>query len=667
MVKTSGMSRTGLSRRGFALAAASLPAVALVTSGALAQTATVPVHVPPPGGAAAIKALAAKLSGDPFARPIAFARNKAPQRLRPFALNQVTLGDGAFREAHGWNAAYMKRLPLDRLLHTFRVNAGISSDAEPLGGWEAPTGELRGHFIGHYLSACAFGAATGDTELKQRGDAMVTVLADCQARLNQGGYLSAYPVEFYDRLDKGAKVWAPYYTMHKLMAGLLDMHTQGGNAQALAVLVAMAGWVDGWTAAKSEEHMQEILNIEFGGMNEVLYNLADVTGDDRWARTGDRFTKKVMFNPLAQSSDQLQGHHMNTHVPQVIGAARRYELSQDHRFHDVANFFWNTVIASRTYATGGSSNRENWLSTPSRLSDEWAAAPSHQECCCSYNMMKLTRHLFGWKPEARYMDYYERNLFNHRLGTIEPQTGMNQYFLSLAPGAYRVPGLETDTFWCCNGTAVEEFNKLGDTIYFNDGKNVWVNLFLDSKLDWSERGIKIAQHTKFPQETTTRLVIEQAPASTWALNLRVPGWTTDAARVLVNGKPLDAGAVPGSYLKILRKWKKGDTVVLEMPMTLRAEPLPDNPAIQAVLVGPIVLAGQFPKGELILAAERPHGPDMEKNPYTVPDLAVAGKAPADWLRPDGALTYRTHGLAQDIQLKPLNESRERYAVYWRTI
>ena len=295
---------------------------------------------------------------------------------------------------------------------------------------------------------------------------------------------------------------------------------------------------------------------------------------------------------------------MNTHVPQVIGAAKRYEISGDHRFHDVADFFWQKVALRRSYATGGSSNRESWLAPAGKLSQEWAAADAHQECCCSYNMMRLTRHLYAWEPKVSYIDYYERNLFNHRLGTIRAD-GMNQYFLSLTPGAWRTWGGETDTFWCCNGTAVEEYNKLGDTIYFNDGANLWVNLFLASRLDWKEKGLRLTQVTRFPEEPRTQLNIAAAPAEAFAINLRIPSWASDNARVLLNGKALDVAPVPGSYLRLHRRWKTGDSLVLETPMTLRVEPFADNPAIQAVLYGPLVLAGQFPLGDLPPVPPRP--------------------------------------------------------------
>jgi DUF1680 family protein len=661
-----------LDRRHFAITAATAP-LALAADKALAQivpdAAGPSLATPPTSGVNAVRQIVAKLAVEPFAQPIAFVRNKQAPKLMPFPLSEVRLGDGPFQDMHKWNAAYMKRLSTDSLLHAFRVNAGIASTAAPLGGWEDPKGELRGHFVGHYLSACALGAASAnDTELKRRGDVIVAGLAQCQAKLNQNGYLSAYPTEFYDRLEKGqVYVWAPFYTMHKLLAGLYDMHTLAGNAQALDVMKGMCNWVDTWTAQRDEAHMQRILNVEFGGMQESLYNLADLTGDDRWAKAGDRFTKKVVFNPLASARDELAGRHMNTHVPQIIGAAKRYEISGDHRFHDVAHFFWHTVADRRSYATGGSSCRENWLSPAGQLSEEWAAASSHQECCCSYNMMRLTRHLFGWEPQASYIDYYERNLVNHRLGTIRPD-GMNQYFISLTPGAWRTWGGETDTFWCCNGSAVEEYNKLTDTIYFHDDANLWVNLFLPSSLDWKEQGIRLSQTTRFPQEARTHLTIEAAPAKAFAINLRIPGWARDDARVLVNGKALDASAVPGSYLRIHRTWKKGDQIELDMPMHLHAEPFADNPSILAVLYGPLVLAGEFPLGTVPMPDLKPHGPDVAASPFIIPSLTVGTRPPHEWLEPAGPMTWRTKGTGEAVTLKPFYQTQQgRYTVYWQTV
>ena len=276
----------------------------------------------------------------PFQAPIEFTRKDVAPKVRPFALNQLKLLAGAYHDAQEWNRGYMRRLDAPRLLHNFRQNAGLPTGTvdNPFGGWEAPADgkrgtELRGHFTGHFLSASAqLYASTGDQEAKAKGDELVAELAKCQSKLG-GGYLSAFPHELFDRLENLAGKprsqdpnapqlpWAPFYTVHKIMAGMLDMHQLAGNKQALQVLEGMAGWADKWSASKSEEHMQEILNTEYGGMQEVLYNLAAVTNNDQWAKAGDRFTKKSFFNPLASRRDELRPLHVNTHIPQVIGAA----------------------------------------------------------------------------------------------------------------------------------------------------------------------------------------------------------------------------------------------------------------------------------------------------------------------------------------------------------
>jgi DUF1680 family protein len=657
-----------LSRRQFARNLVAIPVGFSAASALLAnaEAAQAPARKPAPAGADNNRFIVDE--GAPFAAPLTFARDEIKPRLQLFALRDVTLEAGPLQQARDWNRAYMLRLPNDRLLHNFRITAGLTSSAKPLGGWEDPTCEVRGHFVGHYLSACALlYAASGDTTIKTKADELVAGIAACQQKLDDNGYVSAFPTELFDRLDRREKVWVPFYTLHKIMAGLLDMKTQAGNEQALDVLVKLASWVDAWTAAKTEEHMQDILNTEYGGMNEVLYNLAAVTGDDRWVRAGDRFTKKVFFTPLAMRRDELKGLHMNTHVPEVTGAARRYELSSDYRFADVARFFFETVSESRTYATGGSSNNEHWLTSPNHLAAEMHISSHHQECCCSYNMMKLARHLYSWSAESRLIDYYERNLLNHRLGAIEPETGHTSYFLSLAPGAWKTTCTEDQSFWCCTGTGVEEFAKLNDTIYAHDDESLFVNLYFASTVNWKERGVRLKQITNFPESERTELTIEKTPARAWTLHVRIPAWTTAENSVAINGKLLDVTGTPGSYLALTRAWKAGDRVELTMPMRLAAEPLADDRTQQAFLYGPLVLAGQFPKTGLAVDLEHGQGPEIQKAPApAVPPLKSSGADPATWIKPvpGEALTFKTIGQAQDVLLKPLNQSWQRFAVYW---
>jgi len=608
----------------------------------------------------------------PFQAPLEFKRKDVAAKAHPFAMAQVRLLPGIFLEAHEWNRGYMNRLAADRLLYNFRENAGLPfGSAAPFGGWEAKNDgkrgtELRGHFTGHFLTASAQLAANGDKEAKAKGDEMVAELAKCQAKLG-GGYLSAFPTEFWDRLERRERVWAPFYTIHKIMAGMLDMYQLAGNKQALQVLEGMAGWADQWTASKKEEHMQEILKTEYGGMNEILYNLAAATNNDRWAKAGDRYTKKSFFNPLALRRDELRGLHVNTHIPQVTGAARRYEISGDMRFHDVSDFFWYEVVTARTYVTAGTSSGEGWLVQPRMLAAELARSSATAECCCAYNMLKLTRHLYSWTPDPSYFDYYERSLFNHRIGTIQPKTGYTQYYLSLTPGAWKTFGSEDQSFWCCTGSGVEEFSKLNDSIYWRDDEGLYVNLFIASELNWEEKGFRLRQETKFPEQPGTTLTVTAAKAAPLAMRIRIPAWTAGAS-VKINGKVTDVSPTPGSYLTFSRAWKAGDRIDVSLPMRLTIEAMPDDAALQAVLYGPIVLAGDLgAEGLTESMIIGPNAPRMRNLSITVPTFQAKGSDPQSWIKPgEKALTFRTSGQAKDVDLAPISSIfGKRYSVYWK--
>jgi hypothetical protein len=651
----------GLNRRGFAVALASGVAAPRL----LAQAPPTRRSGPPP-------------EVPPFQAPIEFTRKDVPARVHPFPMTQVKLLPGQFADAAGWNRGYIARLPADRLLYNFRANAGLpTGSAQPFGGWEAKADgkhatELRGHFTGHFLSASAqLYASAGDKEAKTKADEIVAELVKCQQKLG-GGYLSAFPTELFDRLDSLSQLpWAPFYTIHKIMAGLFDMYTLAGNQDARRVVEGMAGWADEWSGSKTEEHMQEILNVEFGGMAEVLYNLAAATNNDQWAKAGDRFTKKRFVNPLASRRDELRPLHVNTHIPQVIAAARRYEISSDMRFHDVADFFFYEVSTARTYVTGGTSNGEAWLAQPRQLAAELKMSVSTAECCCSYNMLKLARHLYGFAADPRYFDYYERALLNHRIGTIQPGTGHTQYYLSLTPGAWKTFNTEDQSFWCCTGTGIEEYSKLTDSIYWHDDDGVYVNLFIASELNWPEKGFRLRQDTRFPDQPRTALTVTVAKPVHLAVRLRIPSWLASAPAVKVNGKALEATASPGSYLTLARTWRKGDRVEMELPMQLHIESMPDDPSVQAILYGPLVLAGDLgAEGLTEQLITGPSGPRVQALPIEVPTFRAGPSGhpadPASWIKfGDKPLTFRTTGQAKDVTLVPLNSIFDkRYSVYW---
>jgi uncharacterized protein len=580
----------------------------------------------------------------------------------PFPMKNVRLGFGAFSVAAEANRRYLKTLPPDRLLHTFRLTAGLPSSAEPLGDWEKPDCELRGHFVGgHYLSACALAfASSNDEQLKRNGDLMVAELAKCQAQ-HKNGYLSAFPQELFDRLRDGVNVWAPFYTIHKIMTGHLDMFTLAGNQQALDTTERMAQWVQSWTDPLSEQQMQRVLLVEYGGMGEVLCNLYGVTGKREYLNLAKRFNKKWFFDPLAAHRDELKGLHVNTHIPQVIAAARLYELTGDKYYWNIADYFWDEVTSERSYCTGGTSNFETWRTEPGILSTQ--LSPHTTEDCCAYNMMKLTRHLFGWSPQARYVDYYERALFNHRMGTIDPETGTTAYYLPLGNGYSKIYAKPFDSFWCCNGTAAEEFAKLTDTIYFHDENAIFVNLYIASEVDWPEKGIRLTQQTLFPEEQGTTLTISVAKPVNVNLKLRVPYWAKTGA-VKVNGQTVPAFADPGSYLVLRGPWKNGDRIELNLPMHLHAAPMPDKESLQAVMYGPLVMTAHFeeePRDKWYrhFAADE----KLEAAPY----MQFNGKLddPSSWLEPSAnKLRFRATGQTQAATFVPLSSIvHERYAVY----
>jgi uncharacterized protein len=591
-------------------------------------------------------------------------REKIAWKVRPFPMKQVRLGDGPCMAAMKADNHFLNSLPPDRLLHTFRLNAKISSSAQPLGGWEAPDCELRGHYAGgHYLSAVALMyASSGDEDLKKNGDVVVGELAKCQKSLNDGGYLSAFPVEFFDRLRNRERVWAPFYTIHKIMAGLLDMYLYTGNEQALEVVEKMAGWTAGYTGSFSYDHMQRILGTEYGGMGETLCNLYAVTGKPYYLHVAQRFDKKLFFDPLSEHRDELKGLHVNTHIPQVIAAARYYELTGDNYYRNIADYFWDEVVSERSYCTGGTSNHESWNTDPGKLAAELSTNTT--EDCCAYNMMKLTRHRFGWNPDARYMDYYERLLFNHRLGTINPEDGTMMYYLPLASGYWKTFGKPFDAFWCCTGTGSEEYSKLTDTIYFHDDDSLYVNLFVASQLEWPEKGLNIRQETKFPEQQGTSLIVSAKNPVQMEINLRIPYWAKGGS-VKINGSQLQAFSSPTSYLALNRIWKSGDRIDLSLPMDLHIDPMPDDKTVQAVMYGPLVLAGKFDpvSKEMLYGDYEPKPTDQHK----VPEITADAANPTAWVKPDSkSLTFVAEGQSQPITLVPLYQIiPERYAVYWK--
>ncbi|MGO8926201.1 MAG: beta-L-arabinofuranosidase domain-containing protein [Limisphaerales bacterium] len=550
-------------------------------------------------------------------------RDKIALQAQPFPLSDVRLLDGPFKHAQDLDQHYLLSLDVDRLLYSFRVNAGLPSTAKPYGGWEEPKSEVRGHFVGHYLSACALMyASTGDERLKEKGEALVAGLAVCQAKF-PSGYLSAFPEEFIDRVEKQQPVWAPYYTLHKIFAGLLDTYVLCGDQQALEVARKFGDWAVARNARLTDAQMQAMLGNEHGGMNECLANLYAVTGEEKYLAISRRFNHQAVIGPAMQRQEKLTGLHANTQFPKFIGVSRQYELTGDESLRAAATFFWNTVVHERSYVIGGNSDGEHF-SPKEKLST--ALGPSTTETCNTYNMLKLTRHLFCWDPQVEYADYYERALFNHILASQNPEDGMMCYYVPLRSGSRKTYCDRENSFWCCTGTGVENHAKYGDSIYFHAGDStLFVNLFIASELDWRERGLKVRQETAFPTADATKVIFTCEQPVELELRLRWPSWAKRGLMVTVNGDPLKIAGRPGSWLPLKRVWRSGDTVTVKMPFSPHTEGFADNPDRFAFLNGPIVLCAQvdpvkpFPavvaEREQVVQALKPAG---KPNTFTAP-------------------------------------------------
>jgi DUF1680 family protein len=586
-------------------------------------------------------------------------------KAHPFEMTDVRLLDGPFKRAMQLDAAYLLQLDPDRLLSGFRREAGLKPRAEIYGGWEAQG--IAGHSLGHYLSACALMfASTGDSRFRGRVDSIVKELGLCQ-KANGNGYVAAIPngktifqqVAAGDIRSQGFDLnggWVPWYTTHKVLAGLLDAHRYCNIEEALTIAVKLADWAIAVTANLSDEQFQRMLACEHGGMNEVLAELHARTGADKFLALSRRFHHQAVLGPLADREDRLAGLHANTQIPKLIGLARRFELTGDRTDSTAAEFFWDRMVHHHSYVIGGNSYNE-YLGQPDKFN--FRLGQNTCETCNTYNMLKLTRHLFEWHATAGYIDYYERALYNHILASQNPETGMFCYYVPLRPGAFKVYSEPYKNFWCCVGTGMENHAKYGDGIYFYDKNSLFVALFIASELTWKERGVTIRQETRYPEDDAIRLTLSSKKASRWTLRLRYPEWARDGVRVLVNGKAEVIEKKPGSFVGVNRVWRNGDIVEMSIPFSLRLEPMPDNPGRVAVCYGPLVLAGEL----------GPEADPRAKSRRYVPVFLTGGRPVQEWVkRMEGeVMAFRTVGVGHpgDVTLYPFYRMhRKRYSVYW---
>lgn len=597
-----------------------------------------------------------------------------------FDMQDVKLLDSRFKENMERESKWILSLGVDRLLHSFRNTSGTYAGREggymtvkKLGGWESLDCELRGHTTGHIMSGLAYlYATTGDDVYKVKADSLVQGLADVQntlMQMGQKGYISAYSENLINRNIEGKSVWAPWYTLHKIYAGLIDQYLYCNNQQALDIVSKAALWAYQKLSPLTEEQRTLMLRNEFGGVNEAFYNLYAITGNEEHKFLAEYFYHAAVIDALAQKKDEFYFKHANTFIPKVIGEARNYELNNSDRSKDIAHYFWNTVVDHQSYCTGGNSHKEKFIQSDS-ISKNLTGYT--QETCNTNNMLKLTRHLFCWDANPKYADYYERALYNHILGQQDPQSGMVAYFLPMLPGAHKVYSTPENSFWCCVGTGFENHAKYGEAIYYNDGKGVYVNLFIPSELTWKERGISIKQETQFPNDENVLFTISTDKTTRMPIYLRYPYWASKV-EVKVNGKKVNIKQTPSSYITLDRTWKNGDKIEVRYPMNLHIAETNDNPDMAAIMYGPLVLAGMM--GTDGMKSPAPFSDPTLYNDYYTYDYHVPANMQTSLqvdrdnlsksiVKVDGnKLVFKS--VKDNISLEPIhNVHHQRYVVYW---
>lgn len=573
----------------------------------------------------------------------------------------VTLLPSLFQERFRINRKYMMSLQNDNLLQSHYFEAGLwSVPQKPKDchwGWESPTCQLRGHFLGHWLSGAArIYAWANDEEIKAKADYIVSELARCQ-RENGGEWAGPIPEKYFDWIARGKRVWAPHYTVHKTLMGLYDMYESAGNEQSLDILINWAKWFHRWTGQFSRQELDDILDVETGGMLEVWANLYGVTKQQEHLDLIERYDRPRLFDRLLAGEDALTNVHANTTIPEVHGAARAWEVTGENRWREIVEAYWKLAVTDRGfYCTGSQTCGEIW--TPpgefsARLGDK------NQEHCVPYNMMRLAQYLFHWTGDIQYADYWERNLYNGILAQQHPDTGMVAYFLPLEPSAVKRWGSPTEDFWCCHGTLVQAHSIYYDNIYFGADNGLVVNQYIPSKLNWTfgDTKVEITQtfdtqtgRTRRPESVAFNLAIKAKQPVDFALDIRLPWWLKGTPVVTVNGTPSEIAHQPSSYYRIKRTWNQ-DEIHVELPKGLTIEPLADMHNTVAFMDGPVVLAGLCDEERTLYG-----DPD---NPKTI--LTPDNEREWIWWKPG----YRTVNQERGLRFLPLYEIRDqRYTVYF---
>ncbi|NDV66198.1 glycoside hydrolase family 127 protein [Bacteroides sp. 224] len=528
---------------------------------------------------------------------------QTPKVVSYFPLQKVKLLESPFLNAQQKDLQYILAMEPDRLLAPYLREAGLTPKAPSYTNWEN-TG-LDGHIGGHYLSALSMMyASTGNEEMKQRLDYMIDELKKCQDAVGTG-FIGGTPgsIPMWKEIKEGNirasgfglnGKWVPLYNIHKTYAGLRDAYLFAGNETAKELLIKLTDWMIDITGQLSDEQMQDMLRSEHGGLNETFADVYEITGDKKYLTLAKRFSHLFILNPLLEKKDKLTGLHANTQIPKVIGYKRIADLEGNKAWDDASSFFWQTVIQNRSVSIGGNSVREHFHSADNF--EPMVTDIEGPETCNTYNMLRLSNMFYQTTCDTHYLDYYERALYNHILSSQEPEKGGFVYFTSMRPGHYRVYSQPHTSMWCCVGSGLENHTKYGELIYAHTDDALFVNLFIPSRLQWDAKKVVLTQETRFPDEEEVRIRIEESKKKAFTLHIRYPNWvdSSKAVSISINGKKVeDTPTAENGYISLHRKWKKGDEVTIQLPMSLTMEQLPDQSNFYSFKYGPIVLAAKM--------------------------------------------------------------------------
>ena len=651
---------------------------------------------------AAAAACALGLSGGGFF-PAAFPAAEtavlaAELPIADFSLSDVTVTDGYCVNAFSKEVDYLLSFDPERLLAGFRENAKLSTNgAQRYKGWEDTL--IAGHTVGHYLTAAAQAFLNPSLTAAQRNglsgqiDALLSGMRICQQNSKgKKGFLWAGQVKDpnnaeaqFDLVEQGKtniinESWVPWYTMHKLIQGLVDVYKATGSETAKTVASELGDWTYARCRTWNQQTHNTVLSIEYGGMNDCLYELYAITGKDDHAVAAHYFDETALHEAVLKgSANVLNGRHANTTIPKFIGVLKRYtvlngktvagERIDASRCLAYAEAFWDIVISHHTYITGGNSEWEHF-----GMDDVLDAERTNCNCetCNSYNMLKLSRELFKITGEKKYMDFYERTYYNSILSSQNPETGMTTYFQPMATGYFKVYSSPYDSFWCCTGSGMESFTKLGDTIYLHAGNTLWVNLYQSSVLDWQEQKVQITQESGIPAGDTVTFTV--SGSAELDLRFRLPDWKAGSVGITVNGTPADYTVV-SDYAQLSRSFSDGDVISLTIPEKVTAENLPDKPGVYGFRYGPVVLSAELGRQNMVTGSTG-MWVTIPKDAVSPPQnitIAKEGQSVTAFMREIGehlvrdgdALTFTLKDTDASLTFTPhYLQYQQRYGIYW---